>query len=176
MNSPLAAKLVALFVASAATFAPVLAQAQMIPLSDDRVNSAEAHAFGLTKSSISRPSAPFAFFQVFDTVTVENPDPEAGGFSSAEAFQVSQFFPAGISMSGNTSGTRWTDTVGDYTAQSYALFHVRVDTCIEYQLDAWFTPGDLGTGEIVVGAHATTLAYQSGEVHTTGRLPAGEYD
>lgn len=176
MKSPLAARLVALLVASAATLAPVLARAQMIPLSDDRVNSAEVNAFGLTETVIKRPSAPFAFFQTFDSVTVENPDPDVGGSCEAEAFQVSQFFPAGISMSGTTAGGRSTGIVGDYTAQSYALFHFRVDTCIEYQLDAWYEPGDLGEGVIEVAAHGTTLAYQTGEVHTTGRLPAGTYD
>src|SRR6185295_8525223 len=176
MKSPLAARLVVLLVASAATFAPMLAQAQMIPLSDERINSAEAHAFGLTESVIKRPSAPFAFFQTFDSVTVENPDPEEGGYCRATAFQTSQFYPAGINISGTTSGGRWTNTVGDYTAQSYALFHFRVDTCIEYQLDSWYLPGDLGQGVIEVAVPGTNLAYQSGEVHTTGRLPAGTYD
>lgn len=176
MMVPPSRKLPALLILVGAFVAPVLAQAQMIPLSDDRVNSVEAHAFGLTKSAISRPSAPFAFFQVFDSVTVENPDPDVGGYSQAAAFQTSQFFPAGINISGTTAGGRWTDTVGDYTAQSYALFHFRVDTCIEYHLDSWYEPGDLGEGVIEVKVPGTNLAYSTGEVHTTGRMPAGTYD
>jgi len=148
----------------------------MIPVFDSRVTSVEAHAFGLTKSAISHPSAPWAAFQVFDSVTVENPDPDVGGWSGATAFQTSQFFPAGINISGATSGGRWTTTDGDYTAQSYANFRFRVDTCIEYQLDAWFLPGDLGTGRLEVTDQASGLAYQTGEVHTTGRLPAGTYN
>jgi hypothetical protein len=156
--------------------APLPARAQMIPVFDSRVTSVEAHAFGLTDSKTTFPSAPFAFFQTFDTAYVENPDPEVGGHCGATAFQTSQFYPAGINISGTTSGGRWTTTVGDYIAQSYADFRFRVDTCIEYQLDAWFLPGDLGMGRIEVADHGTGLAYQTGEVHTTGRLPAGTYD
>lgn len=169
-------KQLALLILLAAFMTPTSARAQMIPIFDSRVTSVEAHAFGLTKSAISHPSAPFAFFQVLDSVTVENPDPEVGGWSGATAFQTSQFYPAGINISGATSGGRWTTTDGDYIAQSYANFRFRVDTCIEYQLDAWFLPGDLGMGRLEVADHGSGLTYQAGEVHTTGRLPAGTYD
>lgn len=169
-------RLLALLILVGALVAPVLAQAQMIPLSDQRVNGVGATAFGITKQVSKFPSAPFAFFQTFDSVTVENPDPEVGGWSAAEAFQTSQFFPAGINISGTTSGGRWTTTDGIYDATSYANFQFRVDTCIEYQLDAFFNPGDLGAGVVEVKAHGANLAYQTGEVHTTGRLPAGTYD
>lgn len=169
-------RLAALVILVAALLGPAPVEAQMIPISDSRVNNVEAHAFGLTDSEVRFPSAPFAFFQTFDTAYVENPDPEVGGYCEATAFQTSQFHPAGINISGATSGGRWTSTVGNYSAQSYASFRFRVDTCIEYQQDSWYLPGDLGTGTIEVIVAGTTLAYQVGEVHTTGRLPAGTYD
>ena len=177
MNSRLRA-LPALLVAAAAAFAPVLAQAQMIPIEDLRTNAADVTYFGVTQALFEDPPAPFAYFDSFLNPFVYNPDPNAGGHCEATAFQVSEFFPAGINASGSTTGGWAINPGGNYSALSFAYFGFRVDTCIEYQLDSWLLPGDLGESRIDVAIPNTNLAYQdiqSGEIHTTGRLPAGNY-
>ncbi len=177
MKSPLRVKLAALIVAFASTLAPGIAQAQMIPLQDFRVITADVTFLGIIDNDLDQPPAPFAYFESTVGAYVEHPDPEVGSYCESTAFQVSQFFPGGISMSGTTAGGFY-DIPGTHSALSDAYFSFRVDTCIEYQLDAWLLPGDVGNSRIDVSVPNTNLAYQdiqAGELHTTGRLPAGEY-
>jgi len=163
--------------ASLAGFA-VEARAQMIPLQDVREVSSDASVQGASDAQFLYPSAPFAYFNANTGVYVENPDPMGPGSCSADAFQISQFFPAGISASGGAGGS-WNVLPGSYSALSYVNFKFRIDTCFQYQLDAWLEPGDLGERRLAVGPSGTGLAYedvQVSELHTTGRLPAGEYE
>lgn len=154
------------------------AAADMIPLVDLRENSADATFLGVTDAQFHSPSAPFAYFQDSATAYVPHPDPEQGGYCSAGAYQVSQFLPNGISMSGSTGGN-WYAIPGNYSALSFANFKFRLDGCHEYQYDAWLDPGDFGESHLAVAASGTQLEYEGapvGEVHTTGRLPAGTYE
>jgi len=156
------------------------ARAQMIPLADVRENSADATAFGITDAQFHYPPAPFAYWEDNASAHVDNPDPEGSGFTDAGAYSISEFFPAGINASGGTGGS-WQIVPGQYSALSYVNFKFRVDTCFDYKMDAWFTPGDLGSSpdsRVALGASGTNVDYQSttSEIHQTGRLPAGTYE
>ena len=169
--------LLATLTAVTALVASERAYSQMIPLQDLRVTAADVTFLGETQSFNEYPPAPFAYFQSFVNPFVNNPDPEGPGFCEATAQQISQFFPAGISMSGSTSGG-WQILPGDYSALSAAKFDFRVDTCIEYQLDTTLLPGDLGESRVDVSVPGANLSYQkieAGALHVTGRLPAGTY-
>ena len=80
------------------------AAAQMTPLADLRRLEAGASFLGVVDE---RTASPVGFFSPFNEdlhVMAENPDPDGGGNSTADAFQFSQFFPAGIYFSGGTAG------------------------------------------------------------------------
>ena len=128
---------------------------------------------------IDNPAPPFSFFESFFDPLIENPDPNGGGSSDASTYQVSQFFPAGISASGTTAGGWNTVPAGTYHALSLAHFGFRVTTCIQYQLDAWLDPGDVpGEGYVRLIAPYAGASYRDlddGEMHVTGRLGPGEY-
>jgi hypothetical protein len=150
----------------------------MIPLDDLREISADATWMGVTDSKSDHPAAPFAYFNSYSDAFSADPAGIAPGSTSATAFQVSQFLPNAISMSGGTSGA-WGVVPGDYAALSYANFKFSLDRCHQYQYDAWLDPGDLGESRNAVVASGTGLDYENdpvGEVHTTGRLPAGTYE
>ncbi|HET9951395.1 MAG TPA: hypothetical protein VFS09_06330, partial [Candidatus Eisenbacteria bacterium] len=154
------------------------AAADMIPLVDLRETAADATFKGITDSQSHSP-APFAYFNDNASAYVPDPDPEQSGSCGADAFQVSQFLPNGISMSGGTGGS-WYAVPGNYSALSFANFKFRLDGCHQYQYDAWLDPGDLGDSQLAVTASGTPLEYEGaptvGEIHTTGRLPAGTYE
>lgn len=155
------------------------AKAQMIPLADHRENRAYVSYLGVTDEITEQPPAPFAYFNNLLNVYVPNPDPEGAGSCEASSFQVSQFFPAGISASGTTAG-RWAVVpFGTYSALSLARFDFRLNSCIEYQLDVWVEPGDLaGSGEFFLDTAPATVPIHrlvGGELHVTGRLSPGDY-
>jgi hypothetical protein len=165
-------------VAAAALLLASGAAADMIPLVDLRENSADATLLGVTDAQFHYPSGSFAYFEDYATAYVPDPDPEGSGSCGASAFQVSQFLPNGISMSGSTGGS-WYAIPGNYSALSFANFKFSLDRCHEYQYDAWLDPGDFGESRLAVAASGTQLEYEGapvGEIHTTGRLPAGTYE
>jgi hypothetical protein len=155
--------------------------AQMIPIEDTRECSAAVDFLGVLDSKFEYPPAPFAAFSSTINILVENPDPDGGGSAQASAFQFSSFFSAAISMSGGTSGN-WTVHGADYTALASATIKFRVDTCIEYQLDTQYEPGDLGTERrLRLAVPGTNLNYEEPQApsvpqHFEGRLPAGTYE
>lgn len=155
------------------------AQSQMTPLEDRREIHARATFVGVTQYLEDFPPAPFAFFNSFVGPFVPNPDPEGPGSCEAASFQVSEFFPAGINASGTTSGSWNTLDDGTYNGFSLARFKFRIDTCIEYHLDAWVDPGDfVGSGEFLLEAMPSGLKHHdinSGELHLIGRLSPGDY-
>jgi hypothetical protein len=174
-------RLAAPFVAMAALLVPDAAPAQMTPLIDNRQTFAEASLLGNTVTLAEQPAAPFAYFESYLDALAENPDPNGGGSCQAFAFQISQFFPAGISMSGGTSGS-FSVHEGQYSGHSLASFRFRVDTCVQYQLDAWLDYGDFplpSAGHVqLTGPTLQTMYHDltsTGEIHTTGRLAPGEY-
>ena len=172
-----------LMVALGASFVVLLAggkaEGQMIAIQDVRECSADVSFQGATDERFEYPPAPFAYWSTVFEVTVENPDPEAGGSCGAATFQNSEFFPAGIHLNGGTGGS-WNVLPGSYSALSSASFTFRVDTCVEYQLDTSYEPGDLGTdGSLRLDVPAIDLAYEEpgpGVQHVEGRLPPGTYE
>lgn len=192
MNSPLAAKLVALFVTLAATFAPVLALAQMIPIQDGRETSARATYQGITESLEDLPPTPYSYWQSFLGAYVEklqipcepgSEDTCVVGSCLSSAFQISEFFPGGLQFSGGT-GARWQgDPSGDYGFLSLALFRFRIDTAFDYRLNAMVDPGDwpsLGLigGHVALYGSSYGVRYhylESGALADSGRLGPGEY-
>ena len=82
-------------------------------------------------------------------------------------------------MSGGTGGS-WNVHPASYTALSAAVFKFRVDTCIEYQLDSNYEPGDIGgEGRLRLGIPLIDLNYEepsAGSQHVEGRLPPGTYE
>lgn len=155
------------------------ARAQMIPLADHRENRAYVSYLGVTDEISEQPSAPFAYFNNLLNVYVPNPDPEGAGSCESSSFQVSQFFPAGISASGTTAGRWSTVPFGTYSGLSLARFDFRLNSCIEYQLDVWVKPGDLeSSGEFILDTAPATVPIHrllAGELHVTGRLSPGDY-
>lgn len=169
--SPVLVAIAALLLASGAS-------AQMIPVDDLRELSVDVNFQGASRSKVLHPLGPFAYFQGVDTVYVANPDPDGGGSCDASATQVSQFLPNAISMSGTTEGS-WNVLPGDYAALSFANFKFSLDRCHQYTYDAWLDPGDFGESHLALSGSGTPLDYETGsvgEVHTTGRLPAGTYE
>ena len=137
----------------------------MTPLSDQRETFAKVTFLGNTEVQSESPAAPFSYFYSLLDVLVENPDPKGGGSCSADAFQVAQFFPAGISMSGATAGS-WNVEEGSYGGHSLTSFSFRLDACVEYQLDVSFDYGDFpdpGGG--------ADLAHRPGPARRAVRLP-----
>jgi hypothetical protein len=173
-------RLNACVVVLAALLVPRFAAAQMIPLADRRETFARVTLLGQTESLADAPPAPFSYFYSFLDVLMENPDPDGGGSCSADAFQVSQFYPAGISASGSTAGS-WNVIEGAYDAVSLASFRFRVDTCVQYQFDAWLEYGDFpgpGAGQVWLTGPGYSPVFHDlvgGELHTTGRLAPGTY-
>jgi FlgD Ig-like domain len=166
---------------AAALLALGRAQAQMIPIDDVRECAVTVDFQGASDAKFEYPPGPFAHWSTVVSVLVENPDPEGPGSSSAAAFQNSNFFPGGFSMNGGTGGS-WVILPGSYTALSAAIFTFRVDTCIEYQLDTQYEPGDLGSERrLRLGVPGTNLNYEEPQgasipQHFEGRLPAGTYE
>lgn len=168
----------ALALAAMAWFAapPAVRAQSMVQLQDIREVSADVTFMGMTKSDFQYPPAPFATWEKLVGIQIDNPDPEGAGSCGASAYQYSEFIGNGIYATGAT-GAGWQIIPGDYNALSYAFFQFRVDTCIEYHLDAWLDPGDLG--ERYIKLDGSGLSYESldvGEIHQVGRLPAGTYE
>ena len=65
------------------------AHAQMIPIEDVRECSATVDFLGVLDTKFEYPPAPFAAFSSVIYILVENPDPDGGGSSGADAFQFS---------------------------------------------------------------------------------------
>lgn len=150
------------------------AHGQMMPLEDRREFQAHATHSGSTESLTDAPAAPFAYFDSFLAPFVK----AEVGSAEAATHQVSEFFPAGIHASGSTSGY-WTIAPGTYGALSRAAFKFRVASCLEYTLHVWVDPADFAGGcDFSLRASPAPVAYHlvdSGELHMTGRIPAGDY-
>jgi hypothetical protein len=167
----------ALLAAALASSQP--ATAQMIPVADLRQLEAGASFLGVVDE---HSASPLSFFGPFnETLHAEalNPDPEGGGLASADAFQFSQFFPAGIYFSGGTGGQVQVHP-GTYHALSDARFRVRLNGCITYDLYIQVDPGDdvgTPTGWVEVKSQGLTfISITAGETTMVGRLPAGDYE
>lgn len=153
-------------------------RAQMTPLSDERETYAHAELLGLTQTRTSTPLPPFSYFNTFDRAVVEDPDPNGLGACEAVSFQVSQWYPAGMSASGTTSAGQ-SSTAGSFMAWSNVEFDFAVETCIEYQFDAWVKPGDAPDAALVTLSRMSGgVEYhrlEDGELHLIGRLSPGDY-
>jgi hypothetical protein len=164
-----------LFTALALLLAGGRAAAQMTPVADLRELAAHAHFGSASEGNGLNPPGFFAPFQTYIDAFAETDD----GFAEGFAFQTSQFYAAGINASGSTSGGTQGPGGGTYDAESLAGFHVRMDTCVEYFLDATVEPGKpLPASRIEVRdalAGLTLIRVDDGHQQFTGRLSPGEY-
>ena len=175
---------------SAGLFLAPLAHAQMIPLQDHRSNFAMASYQGVLDSTTAIPT-PFAYWEDYRTALAEkyepceNPPPDFCLVGSAEAFafQISQFYPAGIQFSGGTSGGWGIPPEGSCAFTSNAAFTFRVDHTFDYNLFAEMDAGDwppgLVGGAVRLSAGAwpgtTLFRLETGMSFTNGRLGPGIY-
>jgi len=162
-----------------------IACAQMTPLVDSRVLQADVWWLGQHLPMEDFPDPPFSSYNRWIRPELIDPDLENDpdlGSCDAFAFQVSEFFPGAIYMSGTTQG-RWFITPGRWSAVSSARFEFRVDSCIVYDLRATVLPGDwpsvglVGGGVKIQGPIPSLLYHylEAGEVVEHARLGPGEY-
>jgi len=167
-------------------------RAQMTPLQDQRQDHAQSRYQDVERSLTNTPPTAYAYWE--DTtfavaekyVACENPPPDLClvGSASAFAYQISQFYPAGIQLIGSTSGSWGIPPDGDYSFVSNAGFMFRIDYTVAYDLFVDIDPGDWpsqGTfgGAVRLSAGTwpgnTIHQWQSGVVQTTGFLGPGIY-
>src|SRR5687768_991965 len=94
--------LLPLFAVLAIVLAAVPAQAQMTPLEDLRVLTANAYFLPNYDEQELNPPGFFARLEGNLYAFAPNPDPEGGGHVSADAYQLSEFSPASIYYAGTT--------------------------------------------------------------------------
>ncbi|HET9250478.1 MAG TPA: FlgD immunoglobulin-like domain containing protein [Candidatus Eisenbacteria bacterium] len=131
------------------------------------------------------PNPPFSPYNRWIRPELVDPDLENEpdlGSCDAFAFQVSEFFPGAIYMSGTTEG-RWFITPGRWSTVSSARFEFRTDSCIVYDLSATVLPGDwpsvgLVGGAVEVQGPIPSLLYhylEGGQIVEHARMGPGEY-
>jgi hypothetical protein len=150
------------------------AQAQMTPLTDERHVEANVQYQGRSDHQAQDPPG---FFQFWNGLAGANVEGIEAGSSSANAFQFSSFFPAGLQFSGASSGT-WNTIPGEhYDALSYLRWKVRANGCLEYSLFSEVDPGDIPTSAWVeIRGPGGRVVYNSGGIiDTTGRIASGDY-
>lgn len=155
-----------------------LAGAQMVPVADRRELFVRSVYQNVTVGpTLLTPPVAFAKFDTMIDALAETED----GHADATAYQNSQFFPAAIYAAGTSQGETQGVTSGDYSSYSIAEFRFRLDTCIEYSLDATMDPGDPESGGGIelgapgLGAKYLDLGVDSGHQSLHGRLSSGVY-
>jgi hypothetical protein len=166
------------------------ARSQMIPLEDLRRNSADAVYYNEENYQDHRPPVPFAYWEDFCVANAvqyepcDPPDPPPNlcivGQTFGNAYQISQFFPAGIQFSGTVSGSWEGPPSGLYSTNSYCAFKFRLDDPVDYDFFADIDPGDAPLGGAVrlyaYTSEGITEIYElSSGIQTSGRLGPGTY-
>ena len=163
---------------------------QMVPLEDLRRNSVDAFYYDVEDYQDHRPPVPFGYWEDFcvaNPVQYEPCDPPEPppnqcivGQTFGNAYQIGQFFPAGIQFSGTVSGSWDGVPSGLYSASSYCAFKFRLDNPVDYDFFVDIDPGDAPLGGGVrlyaYGSAGTTAVYDlSSGITTSGRLGPGTY-
>ncbi len=155
MSDPLRIRLLLLLASLALLSSAQPSRAQMTPVADYRELLAHVtDYFGMSEQLEEHPLSPFEAWPDKSLYALVEPPDNAQ--SDAFAYQVSQFFPAAISGSGNTFGTQYYPS-GSYGAASIAHFQFSLDAPVDYFLDGWVQEGDwAGTAEVYLKNRATS--------------------
>jgi hypothetical protein len=148
------------------------AEAQMTPVEDLRYLEARVHYEGYVTDIMRLPPGFFLKFE--ETITAYLEGAKAGSVE-ASAFQSSEFFPAGIYMSGTASGSWNVNPAEYYTATAHTHLKVRLDHCIDFSFYGQVDPGDTGAYVMILGEGLTYVRVAAGESTLAGRLGPGEY-
>jgi hypothetical protein len=166
---------------------------QMIPLEDLRSGGVDAFYFDVEDYQHHEPPVPFAYWEDDCTSLAEkyepcqNPPPDQClvGQCTGTAYQVSEFFPAGLQFSGVTRASWGGPPSGLWSVQSVSGFKFRIDNTLDYNLFIDVDPGDShltgGTGGAVrlwaYYSGGTTALYEvtDGLLQVAGRLGPGTY-
>jgi len=163
---------------------------QMIPLEDLRRNGVDAFYYDEEDYQEHLPSDAFGYWEDFcvgNPIQYEPCDPPQDppnqcikGQTFGNAYQISQFFPAGIQFSGTVSGSWDGVPSGLYSISSYSAFKFRLDVPVDYDLFVNIDPGDAPLGGAVrlfgyMSSGTTILDEFSSSTHISGRLGPGTY-
>lgn len=180
----------ALFLAASLLAGALPAAAQMTVLSADRWTQARAEYQGVVNQVREDAPSPTAYFESIIEALAEKyepcvdppPDECLVGSCSSNAFQFSEFFPAGIQFSGGTSASWGIPPSGSWEFVSNVYFRFHVDTAFDYQLFAQVDPGDWPTlslvgGDVVLesGGGLEYHYLSDGTLVETGTLGPGDY-
>jgi len=148
--------------------------AQMIPIQDGRELIAHAHYGGQNDSQTAYPPGFFATRNLLLTASAET----LTGEGLANAFQISEFFPAGIYFSGTVNGGWSGAPSATYDALSNAYFRVRIDTCVQYSFFGEVGPGDVPNSAWVEarGPSGVLIHVEDRDSTIDGELAPGEYE
>lgn len=169
---------------------------QMIPLEDLRRSS--IHVIYMDDEDFQEHLAPggFAAWEDYCVGVAEQyepcpeppPDQCLVGDCTGGAYQNSQFFPAGIQLSGTTGASWWGPQAGHYLLTNVSGFKFRVDETFDYDLYLQVEPGDspivdngiyAGAAQLSIfnSAGSPTILYttNNGQLGVTGRLGPGTY-
>ena len=151
------------------------AEAQMVPLTDDRSIDAKVIYDGRSDHQAKTPPSPFAIW--FD-LAVANVTGTVEGSGTANTTQTSYISPSSFNISGATSGSWNVHPADHYDAKSHLKWKFRVSQCITYSLFAQADPGVPMDGAYVDvrGPGGTLYHFAHDTTNVSGRLAAGDYE
>ena len=169
-----------------------VAHGQMVPLQDLRRNSADAWYYDTEDWQDHYPPIPFGYWEDFidahaqQFIPCDPPVPPPNdqclmGETFGHAYQIGQFFPAGIQFSGTVAGSWAGVPSGLFSIGAGCGFKFRLDNPVDYDLFMDVDPGDVPKAGFVhlaaysSGGTSEIYYHESGPLQVSGRLGPGTY-